>query len=417
MTTHAVAARSARGTRRRAQILDAAVPLLVDPGYRATSLRDIAAAAGITHPGLLRHFRAKDEILLAIVERYEEANARWAREHLRAEDGLDFSRIARRNAALPGYLEVFSALAGEATSARHPAHEHMRERYRGIRSTFEEEFARAQATDAVGADRDAFGEGVRLASAWDGLQLLELYAPDLVDTATALARHRELIRRPRAAGEPRAARDEVARGIPPLRPPADEVPPGYAVGRARRERILNDARALFASEGYADTSMRTIAERVGVSKSSLFHHFASKEDLLRAMLVARDAEIARRATRSPVSSAAAMLHDLPIGAADNAAEAPGLIEVYCVLSSEAVAARHPAHDYFAERVRGSLETFTALFRAAADEGALPAHRDPAHEAAWLVALWDGLQIQWLYDRDGIDVSAQLRSHLDDVLPR
>lgn len=39
-----------------------------------------------------------------------------------------------------------------------------------------------------------------------------------------------------------------------------------------------------------------------------------------------------------------------------------------------------------------------------------------HEALWVLALWDGLQYHWLYDRDSVDVAAQLRAHLADVLP-
>ncbi|MCM3778164.1 hypothetical protein [Microbacterium hydrocarbonoxydans] len=44
------------------------------------------------------------------------------------------------------------------------------------------------------------------------------------------------------------------------------------------------------------------------------------------------------------------------------------------------------------------------------------HRHPEHEAVWLVALWDGLQYQWLHDRDAVDMAAHLRAHLDDELP-
>ncbi len=51
-----------------------------------------------------------------------------------------------------------------------------------------------------------------------------------------------------------------------------------------RERILKTAESLFADRGYAGTRLHEIALGVGVQKASLFHHFASKEDLYRAVL-------------------------------------------------------------------------------------------------------------------------------------
>ena len=46
-----------------------------------------------------------------------------------------------------------------------------------------------------------------------------------------------------------------------------------------RTRLLELARDCFAEFGYAGASMNTIAQRAGIRKASLFHHFASKEKL------------------------------------------------------------------------------------------------------------------------------------------
>jgi TetR/AcrR family transcriptional regulator len=54
--------------------------------------------------------------------------------------------------------------------------------------------------------------------------------------------------------------------------------------RPRREEILDEATRLFAERGYEGTSMADLAERVGLRKASLFHHFASKEVLYAAVL-------------------------------------------------------------------------------------------------------------------------------------
>jgi AcrR family transcriptional regulator len=54
--------------------------------------------------------------------------------------------------------------------------------------------------------------------------------------------------------------------------------------RSRREEILDEATKLFAERGYEGTSMADLAEKVGLRKASLFHHFASKEVLYAAVL-------------------------------------------------------------------------------------------------------------------------------------
>lgn len=75
----------------------------------------------------------------------------------------------------------------------------------------------------------------------------------------------------------------------PKRTPAPPSPgpaqaPGSGLPNApevsdRVLHILTEAAALFAERGYERTSMRELAERCGISKSLLYHHFADKEEL------------------------------------------------------------------------------------------------------------------------------------------
>jgi AcrR family transcriptional regulator len=50
-----------------------------------------------------------------------------------------------------------------------------------------------------------------------------------------------------------------------------------------RERILDVALDLFVDQGYETTSLRQIAERLGVTKAALYYHFPSKGDILIAL--------------------------------------------------------------------------------------------------------------------------------------
>ena len=48
----------------------------------------------------------------------------------------------------------------------------------------------------------------------------------------------------------------------------------------RREELTRIAARLFAERGYQGTSLADLADALGVQKPSLYHHIASKEDLL-----------------------------------------------------------------------------------------------------------------------------------------
>src|ERR1700688_1448622 len=47
-----------------------------------------------------------------------------------------------------------------------------------------------------------------------------------------------------------------------------------------RSRLQKIALELFAEQGYEKTSLREIAERLGVTKAALYYHFKSKEDIV-----------------------------------------------------------------------------------------------------------------------------------------
>jgi AcrR family transcriptional regulator len=64
--------------------------------------------------------------------------------------------------------------------------------------------------------------------------------------------------------------------------PGDEAV--QTAGVTRREQILASALELFRKQGYDRTSLREISERLGISKSGLYHHFEAKDDLLLSLV-------------------------------------------------------------------------------------------------------------------------------------
>jgi AcrR family transcriptional regulator len=83
-----------------------------------------------------------------------------------------------------------------------------------------------------------------------------------------------------------------------------------------RERILDVALDLFLAQGYDGTSLRQIAEQLGVTKAALYYHFESKEDILRALHM--------------------RLHEFGKGALDNLGDEPMTLEVWGQLLDQLV---------------------------------------------------------------------------------
>ena len=79
---------------------------------------------------------------------------------------------------------------------------------------------------------------------------------------------------------------------------------------ATRSALLKAARALFADQGYADTSTPDIVKAAGVTRGALYHHFDDKMGLFREVLkqeyAAVAAEIDRSAKRNPTSAVDAL---------------------------------------------------------------------------------------------------------------
>jgi AcrR family transcriptional regulator len=68
-----------------------------------------------------------------------------------------------------------------------------------------------------------------------------------------------------------------------------------AQGEVTRQALLGAARATFGSQGYAATSLDEIVAAAGVTKGALYHHFADKESLFRAVFEQVEREVSDQA--------------------------------------------------------------------------------------------------------------------------
>lgn len=168
-----------------------------------------------------------------------------------------------------------------------------------------------------------------------------------------------------------------------------EPAPLTARTRLRKEEIVGHATRLFAERGYDGASMGELAERVGLRKASLFHHFESK-DVLYAAVLTRLATTAREALARAASTGGRFSERL-----DALTDA-----MFALLAEEPCAARLLLRELMDEgpAVRGArigrervtdeaLSALIAFIEAGQQSGAVRADCGAAHLAAVLLGVW------------------------------
>jgi AcrR family transcriptional regulator len=167
---------------------------------------------------------------------------------------------------------------------------------------------------------------------------------------------------------------------------------------------------LFANEGYRGTSLASIAETVGLTLPGLLHYFPSKQELLVAVLEERDRRD-EAAAEERYATGQDLFTGLELLVAHNA-ESRNLVKLFTVLVGEAaVSPAHPAHEHFAKRYRYVTEAIASRMDASVELGDLAPDVDRDLLARLLMAVMDGLQIQWLLDEE-LDMTVALAGFLE-----
>lgn len=180
----------------------------------------------------------------------------------------------------------------------------------------------------------------------------------------------------------------------------------YTKSAERRQRIIDAAFEVFAARGYHAGSFREIADLAGMSQTSLLHYFPTKRHLLVAVLDLRD-------VRDHIKPPTPLPRDFPASLVERARlneDVPNLVELYTVLCGEAMTEDHPARDYFIHRFDRIRAEFAAKLRELRDAGRLRDGVDIDRAAASIIALWDGIQAQWLLE-PSVDVAGCLADYL------
>ncbi len=183
----------------------------------------------------------------------------------------------------------------------------------------------------------------------------------------------------------------------------------YAKTAQRRTAILEAAAGVFSASGFRSGSLREVADRAGLSQAGLLHHFPNKNALLSAVLEWRDADSLSRIGDRPRGTE---LFRAALRTADHNRTTRGLVELHVLLSAEATSPEHPGHEFFVARYAKVVDAFDQALQEADEDGELRAGISTRATARAIVALMDGLQVQWLLDHESVDMTGELRSALE-----
>ncbi|WP_067568141.1 TetR/AcrR family transcriptional regulator [Nocardia acidivorans] len=184
-------------------------------------------------------------------------------------------------------------------------------------------------------------------------------------------------------------------------------------GDDRREQIIDQALKSFAENGYRNSSIADIAERCGLSQPGLLHYFPNKAALLAAVLEYRDRLDTDRLGMNRQLRGKDALGQL-VRLVEHNMHVPGLVQLFTVVTSEAVTLDHPARDWVVNRYR-VLETFLAgALDGGIADGTLRPDINTTAIARQITAMMDGLQLQWLLDPERVDMAALFRAYIDGL---
>ncbi|MCW2936964.1 MAG: putative TetR family transcriptional regulator [Actinomycetia bacterium] len=290
-------------TRRRGEILDAAAALFAREGYRGTSMREVATAAGIQAGSLYHHFPSKEAIAVELVQEYHADLDRTVQDFGpgRVPGGPGSVAAGRLGpvAALRAFARDVAEVSGRnraalqismydaPTSASLSLKTVVRAESASLNEHWRSLIGGAIAAGAIDQriDPHILRHVLRDTLPMAGVMVWERGAPDggmaaVADCVTSIIL--DGLAAPEPA-PPEYSGDSAAIGV------VTEARARWAAqARARlQERpgmILDVARTQFAQRGFEATTMRDIADAAGLSAGNLYRYFGSKDAMVTAIL-------------------------------------------------------------------------------------------------------------------------------------
>ncbi|MFF4724120.1 TetR/AcrR family transcriptional regulator [Streptomyces mirabilis] len=185
----------------------------------------------------------------------------------------------------------------------------------------------------------------------------------------------------------------------------------YRKSAERREQILQAAYEAIDEHGER-ASLQDIADRVGVTQPALTYYFPTRDALLLAVLDRRD--VVGKAFAGAAGEGRTMVDGM-VASTRHTTDHPGLAKLYVTLSAAATDPESPAHSYFTERYRSLAAEITEYVQEQQQNGVVRADPPADHLARTLLAVLDGLQVQWMHEPT-VDIAAIAETFTRMLLP-
>jgi AcrR family transcriptional regulator len=176
-----------------------------------------------------------------------------------------------------------------------------------------------------------------------------------------------------------------------------------AATEEKRREILLVASDVFGKKGTSKATLEEIADRVGMTRAGLLHHFKSKKALLLEVIKFRDTNDLEDVKDKRMPHGAELFRHLVATLKMNS-QRPGIVRTFVTLSSESVTDDNPGREYFAHRYDTLREEITnALIDIAKEHKATINIAEAEQASSAIIGLMDGVQLQWLLEPDKVDL--------------
>ena len=169
-------------------------------------------------------------------------------------------------------------------------------------------------------------------------------------------------------------------------------------GSVRRDELIGIATRLIARNGARGTTLADIAREADVAQATVVYHFGTKEDLLHAVLDARDAfedGLLWRSGEDPGLRIFEIVADIVASWPAH----PEVVGLLSVLIAENIGTEDALRSRLASNYRRTVDRLSATLSAAQERGEMRKEVDTRGKAIEILAFVSGLELAWLVSSD------------------